>query len=791
MKYLIALCVFGALLLCSSASAVLVAAADAPADVKASAALVCDGHGDQAEINQAFGLGDVVELSAGVYHTDGTIQPRGGTVLKGAGPDRTILCMAGDYGARVHVGQDYTIVQDLSITERGWLMITASHVAIRDVTIRESKRTAPTVNGMFFVWADGRVCEDIEFTRCQAIDVGSTGFNLNGMNSPRTTKNIRFNDCKAIRCGNEGSGKLWAVGFDFHEGADLYDLQVLNCWAEDCWETGFYFEPNFQNENDPNQAVPVQVNSYMAGCTAVNNGWRNTEPSRFYMSGFYLSEGVTVERCTSINNKNNGFWIWQCAKNVLIKDCYDQSSDISFQVRSGQNLKLQNCVSRDARTYGLYAWGTVGQVLEVSVVEPRRDEGYISIGKRLDHASENWGCYETTFNIAVSGAPVERALANNIGNNNQIRIVEGAGAANVTPLQAAVTTATTVPTIFTTAPTTTAPTTVVTPTWPSYRYQLEIPTAGTYTLQLTVSSPAAGNTLSLSVDDGSEFVLNVPATGSAVVGANANLGGGKHILAVQANGDVKVSGIKVVPVTPPTPTPTVWVTPSPTVVTVAPTPTATATPTPTPTATATPTPTPSPTATANATPTEVPWWIGVPTNGITPTPFPTATATVNETPAATVAPNGTYPWVVPVETPIPTVSPIEMPPTDQPVTETPTPTPTATETATPEPTWTGKMIWVTPEPWETLRTPATVQPPIAALTVNGTLTAKNAAPAANITNLTIPTTAAPPAKSPVRPFDVTIPMAVVVLGLLGGIVLVRQKLKEATDSSTEETADEA
>jgi hypothetical protein len=778
--------VLGLLLLSSSASAaVLVAAADAPADVKASAALVCDGAGDQAEINRAFSLGPEVELSAGTFRTDGTIKPSSG-VLRGAGPDRTILRMAGDYGARIHVANDYTIIQDLAITERGWLMITASHIKVHDVTIRDSKKTAPTVNGMFFVWADGRVCEDIEFVRCQAVDVGSTGFNLNGMNSPRVTRNIRFQTCKAIRCGNEGSGKHWAVGFDFHEGADLYDLQVLDCYAEDCWETGFYFEPNFQNPADPNTAVPVQVNSRVTNCTAVNNGWRNTDPGRFYMSGFYLSEGVTVERCRAVNNKNNGFWVWQCAKNVLIRNCEDIGSDFSFQVRSGSNIRLEGCVSRQARTYALYAWGTVGQVLEVAVVDPCRDEGYISIGKRLDHPEENWGCFRTTFDIAVSGAPVQEALDHNEGSGNAIslRAVNASPGALPTPLLGGVIPTTSPTSVWTTAPTTTVPTTIITPTWPVYRYQLEIPVAGTYTIQLTTSSTAPGTTLSLSVDDGAAFVLNVPATGShgttATVSADANLGTGKHILDVRADGDARVHGMKLLPAVTPTPTATVWVTPTPTVVTVATT-TAAPTPTPTPTATPTetPTPTPTPTATATLTPEPTrPWWDVGPTNGITATPVPPTTApvvnvtpngtypwtvpTATETPIANVTPNGTYPWTVTTETPIPIATPIGVVTTWA----TPEPTtaaPTATETETPEPTWTGRPVWITPEPWETPTAIRTLAPPFIVTTVP-TLAANTTV----ITNLTIPATPPPAQTEPIRPLDMTI-VGIVILLLVAGV----------------------
>lgn len=758
-NYVGLLVLVGMLVLCTTASAsVLVAASDAPASIKAVAALVCDGNGDQAEINRAFDLGNDVELSAGTFHTDGTISPRGGTMLRGAGPTQTILCMAGDYGARIDIAHDNIMVQNLAITERGWLMITASHIAVHDVTIRDSKKTAPTVNGMFFVWADGRVCEDIEFVRCQAIDVGSTGFNINGLNSPRTTKNIRFDNCLALRCGNAGSGKIWAVGFDFHEGADLYDLQVLNCRADDNWETGFYFEPCFQSPEDPNQAIPVQQNSYMFGCSASNNGWRNTLDSAFYRSGFYLSEGVKVENCMAYNNFNSGFWVWQCSKNVLLLNCYDQSSDLGFQIRSGENIRLQNCISRDARTYALYAWGGNGQQLEVAVIEPRKEEGYISIGRRIGRDNEDWGCYNSVFNIAVTGASITAPLAANRGDSNQISIKEGAAIPDPIPDMNGT------PAVPTTTVTATAtPTAIITPTWSSYKYQLELPDSGTYDILLEVSSPTGGTSLTLSVDDGSAFRVNVPNTGThtqtQTISATANLAEGKHILAIQANGDAKVHGIRVMT---PTPVPTVWSTPPPTIVTVATT------------TTAMPTPTVIPTTvnTTQATPTQTPWWqAATPTVTVTPNLTVPATPSVTQTilPNLTPNPNETYPWLVPVVT-VATTTP----------TVNPTDTGMVTLTSTINPFVTGNELRVIkPEVWVTT--------PVATLVKPATLTTL-ITPQVNMTvnnstvNLTVPAALETyPVKTAVKPIDMTIPLGIVLVLIVGGLVFLRRVLNAEED----------
>ncbi len=556
-------------------SAVMVAASDADDSAKAAALFVCDGVADEVEINAAFANDSVVELSSGTFRTVGTISVRGNSVFRGQGPDRTVLSMAGDYAARVDIAQPDVEVSDFTITNRGWLMITTSNVKVHDVTIRDSKKTAPTVNGMFFVWADGRVCENIEFIRCKAIDVGSTGFNLNGMRSPRVNRNIRFENCLALRCGNEGSGKIWAVGFDFHEGADLYDLYVNNCRAEDCWESGFYFEPNFRNPADPNPAIPVQVNSRVTNCVSANNGWRNTEPTRFYLSGFYLSSGVTLSNCVAINNRKNGFWVWQCAEDVVLKSCIDSGSDYGFQLRTGQRLRLENCFSKSARTYGLYMWGSDGAVVSnFQLINPRKTTGCISIGLREDHPEEWWPVRDSTIEIRTSGADPNRLFLYYNGERNRISVnwasvlpepllalptpptpvpttavvtVETPGPAQTTPNPVEVRTPPRLPGTFLAAdydmggegvayhdttvgntggfyrtddvdiersPTIGGPVVAYTRPGEWLDYKVDATKAGVYEVTVIVSSPQDGRTMSLSVDGINFGQFTIPNTGS-------------------------------------------------------------------------------------------------------------------------------------------------------------------------------------------------------------------------------------------------------------------------------------
>ena len=571
--------IFGCALCAQSAiAATIVAASDASASSKATAQYICDGSSDQVELNQALARGGEVIMTEGTFRTSGTVYVKGGNVFRGQGADKTVLSMAGDYAARVDIAQPSVTVSDFKITQRGWLMITTSNVKVHDVTIQDSKRTAPTVNGMFFVWADGRVCENIEFVRCKAIDVGSTGFNLNGQKSPRVNRNIRFESCEAIRCGNEGSGKIWAVGFDFHEGADLYDLTVNNCYAEDNWESGFYFEPNFYNGNDPNTAIPVQVNSRVTNCKAVNNGWRNTEPTRFYMTGYYLSCGVTLNNCQSKNNKNNGFWIWQGAKDVILNSCTDEGSDKSFQVRTGTNLKFNKCVAMNSRTYALYAWGTSGAVFDdFRIVNPKKTSGAVSLGLREDHPNDPWPVTGCKIEILLTGANPDTLIRYYNAQNNLITIN---GDPDTPPTTLPITTSTT-PSPGTQPPTSGTPTQqpgqtpfngphalpgtvqaedfdnggqnvaywdsttenkpLNTPGYVAYRpneyvdaetingisdigwitsgewleYTVDVPTAGTYTATFRVASWGDGRKITVTVDGAPGCTVNVPNTGSS------------------------------------------------------------------------------------------------------------------------------------------------------------------------------------------------------------------------------------------------------------------------------------
>ena len=161
----------------------------------------------------------------------------------------------------------------------------------------------------------------------------------------------------------------------------------------------------------------------MTNCVAVNNGWRNNLDTAFYKTGFYLSCGVTLTNCESRNNKNNGFWVWQSAKDVILNSCTDDGSDKAFQVRTGTNLKFNDCTSKNARTYALYAWGTSGAIFNnFTIINPKKSSGAVCLGLREDHPNDPWPVTGCTFDILLTGANKDTLIRYYNANNNQITI---------------------------------------------------------------------------------------------------------------------------------------------------------------------------------------------------------------------------------------------------------------------------------------------------------------------------------------------------------------------------------
>lgn len=336
--------------------AILVSAADSTDPAASGAAHRCDGIDDQVEIQRALdeaaGSGGTVTLLDGTYHCTDKISPKAGTTLMGLGPGRTTLDVQGYYRP-IELLQDQVTLQGFGITGRGFILVRASHIIIKEITATTMQSGKVEANGAFFVFAKNSVLEDIEFRNCTAVDCGIHGFNVNGDGAPKETRNLRYIDCAAIRCGNAGSNAVWATGFDFHETNDLYGITVLRCRAEDNWESGFHFEPG-------GHATPKTVaeDIRMEDCVSIGNGQRNTKGYPYtdtFQAGYYVHNNAVLLNCTSERNRNAGFFV-HGGRNVTFDGCTDTGSTYGWKVvKDSQGVALDGCATANNLEWGLWA----------------------------------------------------------------------------------------------------------------------------------------------------------------------------------------------------------------------------------------------------------------------------------------------------------------------------------------------------------------------------------------------------------------------------------------------------
>ncbi len=275
-------------------------------------------------------------------------------------------------------------------------------------------------NGMFYIWADGETIEDVAFIDCTAEDAHTHGFNLNAINLPRETRNIRFIDCVARCCGYGvagGSRSEWVTGFDIQENNDLYDVQVINCRAEDNWQSGFHFEPG-EDKGTIKKAITL------SGCTAERNGQRNPAAYPYqstFISGFYVHFNAAVTDCASIDNKNAGFYV-EGGDNVVFTRCTDRESRPTAG-RSSRTRRTSG--SRTARAYGAEKWSlwsafaTNITLARFRQVDAQGDQGYQSIlGWYYDNPSYQQPVTQSTFEITASNSNRSLAIINQEGSGN-------------------------------------------------------------------------------------------------------------------------------------------------------------------------------------------------------------------------------------------------------------------------------------------------------------------------------------------------------------------------------------
>lgn len=386
----------------TSGASITVAANDSSPLSRMAADFVCDGVDDQIEIQDAFtaaGRGGTVLLLEGTFRLRGDLIVPSDIVLEGRGPEVTHLQWSSGY---MHVNSQRNVtVRNFKTTGTGALFfMNSNHITVHNITATVD---SSSWGGAFQLWVTNGVMEDIEFVNCKAIDCGRFGFMNDGEGTQKLIRNIRYIDCQAINSGRYSRlvDYHWVTGFDFAENNDLEDCQVIRCIADGSWESGFHIEED-----------PKIRRMIMRDCIARNNGQK---PDTFYNydedtygahfgAGYLIQGDVDLVNCVAEGNQNAGY---ACGPGVRLLRCSDTGSEVGFRLVDTRTVVLEDCQSRDAQMYAVYAMQARDiTVRNFSMIDPAGNGEQCTI-----LGSAAFPVVNSTFDISSSGGGCPKILA--------------------------------------------------------------------------------------------------------------------------------------------------------------------------------------------------------------------------------------------------------------------------------------------------------------------------------------------------------------------------------------------
>lgn len=360
----------------SGTSLIFVAANDSSADAKSRADFVCDGSGDDREIQNALDAlddGGTVLLAEGTFNCSGVIKPRTGSTLKGSGSTQTFIRFTD--GGLIRVKYEDVVLDGFHVSGSGYggfvsdmgvIYINAGHVTVKNIVATADN----TIQGVFYVRSIGlrnKNIEDIEFINDVADNPGTYGFLHSSWGTDYSVqKNIRYENCRAINCGRDSAFNPWVTGFDFAELNDIEGLEVNRCIAEGCLESGFHFEWGVN-----------KTGCIFQDCVSRQNGLKpwpddyNPLRGEYFASGYYLPGGqIAMYNCTAEANGAYGFFVMNPSW-VHLRNCQDTETGPGSENRSlakpvsffiiqsnaptaDQSFSMENCTSINSHGAGLW-----------------------------------------------------------------------------------------------------------------------------------------------------------------------------------------------------------------------------------------------------------------------------------------------------------------------------------------------------------------------------------------------------------------------------------------------------
>ena len=286
----------------ASAATIIIAASNSSSTWKSQAAAVCTGVSDQSTINRYLTTGSIVELAAGTFNCNGSINFTSNSHLYGQG-STTIINLQNANISAIDVNNielDHFNVTG-NISGGGAIFLACYAGSDSGFYVHDIECTSLGGAADFEVYANTYTISNIVFSRCNAINPDGCGFYISGEGTP-SVHNIAFYKCNVQNAGVASTRTtIWATGFDFNEGrpvVTINHLQAINCSVNGSWEAAFYME-------DSNSEGTSEQDFVITGCSATNTGQKPGSYMGFgYLIGSYTTtlNDVALYGNTASNN---------------------------------------------------------------------------------------------------------------------------------------------------------------------------------------------------------------------------------------------------------------------------------------------------------------------------------------------------------------------------------------------------------------------------------------------------------------------------------------------------------
>lgn len=250
--------------------------------------------------------GGTVLVRSGEYELDESVELSGNTVLRGDGVQSTVFTSE-DKGMLVVRDRSNVTMSDFRLVGSTAIYVAADSTDVSGLLVRNVEATVTKeMGGAFTLAPNGRTISEASFIDCRAIGGEAYGFLNIGSRDGSLVRDITYANCTAVDNGLSSRSHDWTVGFDLAEMTDVERMLLIDCVANNNWESGFHFEDDIESHG-----------IVFENCVADGNG-RN-KPDPLYGAGFVLKDNAVLRNCTADGNAKANLLVFGDPSTVAVE----------------------------------------------------------------------------------------------------------------------------------------------------------------------------------------------------------------------------------------------------------------------------------------------------------------------------------------------------------------------------------------------------------------------------------------------------------------------------------------